>query len=277
LPERSHHASPPAAFVPPAARLLHLQSLANARGVRCIASGFWHCRLAAASLSAPFAEIAAQFSAAHPGVSVTFNFAGSQQLAQQLRQGAPCDLFASASQSYIDQVVQAGRISADAWRIFARNQLVVIYPLDRPLPDPSLAALAQPGLRLLLAAAEVPAGAYTRQFLDKAALDPAYGAAFRDGVLANVVSYEDNVSAVVAKVALGAADAGIVYTSDVAGANAAKFGQISIPPELNVTAVYRSLPARQLAARPGAGAAGFHPVARGQAILAQDGFLPPEP
>jgi molybdate transport system substrate-binding protein len=233
---------------------------------------------AAASLSAPFAEIAAQFSAVHPGVSVTFNFAGSQQLAQQLQQGAPCDLFASASQNYIDQVVQDGRIAAGAWRIFARNQLVVIYPLDRPLGDPTLAALAQPGLRLLLAAAEVPAGGYTRQFLDKAALDPAYGTAFRDGVLANVVSYEDNVKSVVAKIALGAADAGIVYTSDVAGANAAKFGQISIPPELNVTAVYPLAPLLD-SSQPALAQAllDFILSPEGQAILAEYGFLPPEP
>lgn len=233
---------------------------------------------AASSLSVPFEQVGAQFEQEHPGVSVTFNFAGSQQLAQQIAQGAPADLFASASQTYMDQAVQDGHVTAGGWLIFARNQLVAIYNLEKPLSSLDLQALSQPGLRLVLAAPEVPVGQYTQAFLEQAVLNPAYGAVFRDGLLANVASYEDNVKVVLAKVVLGEADAGIVYVSDLSGENAGVLGQIAIPPELNVTASY---PIAVLSDSP------YHDLAQalvdyilsadGQAILSSYGFLPPVP
>lgn len=237
---------------------------------------------AAASLTGAFTQIGQSFETAHPGVTVTFNFAGSQQLAQQLSQGAAADVFASANQQQMDTVAATGRIDKTAVRMFAQNRLVVIYPQGNPAGIASLADLAKPGLRLVLAAKEVPVGAYTLEFLAKAAADPAFSPSFQADVLKNVVSYEDNVKVVLAKVSLGEADAGVVYTSDVASAlpqakDSAQVGELAIPDNLNVVAVY---PLAPLADSPHlALAQAFVDLAlspEGQAVLAQAGFIPVE-
>lgn len=193
---------------------------------------------AAASLTESFTEIGRQFEANHPGVTVTFNFAGSQQLAQQLGQGAPADVFASANTPQMEVAIKAGRVISDTQQTFARNRLTVVYPASNPAGLSQLRDLAKPGLRLILATAEVPVGRYSLQFLDKSVQDPAFGAAFKDQVLANVVSYEPNVKVVLTKVALGEGDAGLVYTSDVTPEIVKQVGQIEIPDALNTVAAY---------------------------------------
>ncbi len=194
---------------------------------------------AAASLTEAFTEIGRNFSAEHPGVTVTFNFAGSQQLAQQLGQGAPADVFASANQKQMDvAILEAGRVVSGTAQTFTRNRLVVIYSQDNPAGLSQLQDLAKPGLKLILAAKEVPVGQYSLDFLDKALQDPAFGATFEADVLKNVVSYEENVKSVLAKVALGEGDVGIVYTSDISGEGADKVGRLDIPDALNTIASY---------------------------------------
>jgi molybdate transport system substrate-binding protein len=231
--------------------------------------------MAAASLTAPFEQLGAQFEADHPGVTVQFNIAGSQQLAQQLAQGAQADVFASAGKKPMDTAVEAGRVSADAARPFAGNRLALVVPAANPAGLADLTGLAQPGLKLVLAAPEVPVGNYTLQLLELAAGDPAYGAAYREAVLANVVSYEENVKSVLAKVALGEADAGFVYVSDLTGQNGDQVREISIPESLNVTASY---PIAALRDAPNAELAqAFVELVlsdEGQAVLQQANFLP---
>lgn len=193
---------------------------------------------AAASLTEAFTEIGQQFQAAHPGVTVTFNFAGSQQLAQQLGQGAPADVFASANNTQMGVAIEAGRVISGTQQTFVRNRLTVVYPADNPASLSQLQDLAKPNLRLIMAAAEVPVGRYSLEFLDKSAQDPAFGDAFKEQVLGNVVSYEPDVKVVLTKIALGEGDAGIVYTSDVTPEVAGQLGQIEIPDELNTIASY---------------------------------------
>lgn len=232
--------------------------------------------LAASSLTEPFSEIGVLFEAAHPGVKVNFSFAGSQQLAQQISEGAPVDVFASASQKHMDALVSSGQVDAVEQVVFARNRLVVILPRDNPANLQSLADLARPGIKVDLAAAEVPVGKYSLEFLEHASLDPTLGAGYKDAVLANVVSYEDNVKAVLTKVALGEADAGIVYTSDVSGKEDA-IQQIAIPEDLNVIASYPIAALNQSARRELAQA--FVELVlspAGQAVLAKYGFIPAE-
>jgi molybdate transport system substrate-binding protein len=197
---------------------------------------------AAASLTEAFGEIGKLFEGVHPGVTIVLNFADSQQLAQQINEGAPADVFASANPKQMDAVIEAGGISSGTQQTFAKNRLVVIFPKDNPAGLTELSDLAKPGLKLVLAAREVPVGQYSLDFLDKAIADPAFGATFKEDVLKNIVSYEENVKAVLTKVALGEADAGIVYLSDISGANAEKVGQIDIPDELNVIASYPIAP-----------------------------------
>lgn len=226
---------------------------------------------AAASLTDGFTEIGQHFEAAHPGVTVAFNFTGSNQLATQINEGAPADVFASANAAQMDVAIESGRVDAGAAQIFVTNRLVVVIPADNPAGIASLQDLAQPETLIVLAAEEVPVGRYSLEFLDKAAADPAFGTTFKDDVLGNVVSYEENVRSVLNKVALGEADAGIVYSSDMFGASGVQ--QLDIPDALNILAEY-PIAALNDSAYGDAAAAFVDTVlgAEGQAILANFGF-----
>jgi molybdate transport system substrate-binding protein len=193
---------------------------------------------AAASLTEAFNEIGQNFSAEHPGVTFTFNFAGSQQLAQQLAQGAPADVFASANRTQMNVAIEAGRVVSGTERIFVRNRLVVVYPTDNPAGITQLQDLAKPGVKMILAAKEVPVGQYSLDFLTKAITDTAFSPTYMDDMLKNVVSYEENVRSVLTKITLGEGDAGIVYTSDITGDGADKVGRLDIPDNLNTIASY---------------------------------------
>ena len=192
---------------------------------------------AAASLQAAFTDIGKAFSQAHSNVTVTFNFAGSDALATQINQGAPADVFASANATQMNNVVTPGNIDGSAVKTMAHNRLVVIYPTANPANIQSLQDLGKSGVKVVLAANTVPVGQYAVQFLGLAAADPSFGADYKTNVLKNVVSYETDVKSVLSKVALGEADAGIVYTTDAA-TETGKVGTITIPDALNVIALY---------------------------------------
>ena len=192
---------------------------------------------AAASLTDAFNEIGKQFAAEHAGTEVVFNFAGSNQLATQIGQGAPADVFASANKTQMQAAIDSGRIVSGTQQTFVRNRLVVVTPADNPAQLGSLQDLAKPGIKIVLAAKEVPVGQYALDFLDKAEAEVSLGAGYKEAVLANVVSYEENVRSVLAKVALGEADAGVVYTSDAA-VSEGEVQQIEIPDALNTVANY---------------------------------------
>jgi molybdate transport system substrate-binding protein len=230
---------------------------------------------AAASLTDVFGEIATAFQAQHPDTTIVYNFAGSQQLAQQLGQGAPADIFASANGTQMNVAIEAGRVVSGTQRTFVRNRLVVIYPADNPAGITTLQDLATPGLILVLAAAEVPVGAYSSDFFNKASVTVEFGNAYRESVLSNVVSYEENVRSVLSKVVLGEADAGIVYSSDVFGDSAEQVGQIEIPDELNTVASY-PIATVEDSANPAAAQAFMEYLlgAEGQTLLAAYGFIP---
>ena len=130
-------------------------------------------------------------------------------------------------------------------------------------------------MKLDLAAAEVPVGKYSLDFLDKASKDPSFPIHFKETVLQNVVSYEDNVKTVLTKVLLGEVDAGIVYSSDISSKNAAEIGRLDIPEELNVIARYPIAPLSD-SENPDLALAFIELVMspQGQAILANFGFVP---
>lgn len=232
---------------------------------------------AAVSLTEAFTELGKQFEATHPGVKVLFNFAGSQQLVQQLAQGAPADIFASANMRQMDEAVASGRVPAGSSRLFAENRLVVVFPDDNPAGVASLHDLAKPGLKLVLAAPAVPVGAYTLYFLEKASATVGYGATYSPTVLSNVVSYEANVRGVLSKIMLGEADAGVVYLSDVMAQTADAVSSLEIPDELNMVARYPIAPLLD-ARRPELAQAFIALVLspEGQAVLVEHGFLPVE-
>lgn len=230
---------------------------------------------AAASLTEAFNEMGQTFSAEYPGVTLAFNFAGSQQLAQQLSQAAPADVFASANKKQMEVAIEAGRIISGTQKTFVRNRLVVIYPTDNPAGITQLQDLAKPGLKLVLAAKEVPVGQYSLDFLGKAITDTAFSPTYMDDVLKNVVSYEENVRAVLTKVSLGEGDAGIVYTSDIIGDGADKVGHLDIPDNLNTLATYPIAVVSDSAAPTQAQAFVDYVLSpAGQAVLEKYGFIP---
>ena len=230
---------------------------------------------AAASLTESFTRIGKAFEAANPGVKVVINFAGSQQLAQQIIQGAPADIFASANQKQMAVVVKDGRIATGSEQPFVKNRLVVIVPKDNPADIRSLHDLAKGDLLLVMAAGEVPVGQYSLEFLDKAAQDGNFGPAYKYQVLKNVASYEDNVKTVLSKVSLGEADAGIVYTSDISTSNTSRVTQIDIPDALNIIASYPIAPVQD---SPNLDLAKtfieYVLSTEGQSTLARYGFIP---
>jgi molybdate transport system substrate-binding protein len=191
---------------------------------------------AAASLTEAFTVLGKVFEERVP-LRVAFNFAGSQQLAQQIEQGAQADVFASADQRWMTYLQQRGLI-LDTPREFARNRLVIIIPRSNPGKIAQLQDLATPGLKFVIEADAVPAGHYVREALAKLSRAPGFGPDFSQRVLKNAVSEEDNVKAVVAKVQLGEADAGAVYRTDVTQAVADKLAIIDIPDQYNVIASY---------------------------------------
>ncbi len=229
----------------------------------------------AASLTEAFTEIGKSFEETHSGTQVLFNFAGSQQLAQQLAQGAPADAFASADEQQMMLAVQTGRVREGEVQIFARNHLVVIFPTDNPGGITRLGDLAEPGLMIVLANQAVPVGNYSLEFLNKASQHPEFGLDYKNKVLKSVVSYEENVKAVLSNVLLGEADAGIVYASDLSPTNGEKLGYIEIPDPLNVTAGYFIAPVGGSSeSEPANDFINFVLSTQGQDILAQHGLIP---
>jgi molybdate transport system substrate-binding protein len=214
---------------------------------------------AAASLTAAFNQLGERYTAANNGTKVTFNFAGSQALATQIQQGAPADVFASADVPNMDKVKDL----VGEPRVFASNQLQIVVEQGNPKGVKTLDDLARSDLKVVLAAPDVPAGKYAKQALDKA------------GVTVKPVSEEDNVKAVVTKVSLGEADAGIVYVTDVT-AGGHKVEGVDIPKEQNVTATYPIATVK--ASTHQSQAQAFMDLVlsdQGQQVLKSYGFLPP--
>jgi len=229
---------------------------------------------AAASLEEAFTALGDSLERARPGLQVLFNFAGSQALALQIALGAPADVFASADDRWMSTMKDSGFVSG-APAVFAHNQLIVIVPAANPGGVMRLADLARPGVKLVLAADAVPVGRYARMVFAKLGRSRGFGADFPARVAANVVSNEENVKAVVVKVRLAEADAGVVYGSDVTRAVAADVRTIAIPPAANVIADY---PIAVLAHAPDPDdARAFVALVRsrtGQRVLAASGFTP---
>jgi molybdate transport system substrate-binding protein len=165
---------------------------------------------AASSLENAFRRLEEDLGRQHPAVTVTFHFAGSQELRMQIQHGASADVFASADLRHMDELRRTGRV--DAPHVFARNEPVLVVAKDAASRIHSLADLPR-AQRLVLGAKETPIGDYTRKVLERARRT--LGVDFPERVESRVVSRELNVRQVLAKVILGEADAGIVYRTDV--------------------------------------------------------------
>lgn len=217
---------------------------------------------AAASLTAAFTEIGDAFMVEFPDSTVTFNFAASSELVTQIDEGAPADVYASADLSNMTKLTDAGGNASEPV-VFATNVAAIIVAAGNPQGITGVADLANDDLIVVQCAPEVPCGKYATQVFENA------------GVTVTPKSLEENVKAVVTKVVLGEADAGIVYVTDVTAADADAEG-VEIPADVNVAAEY---PIATVAQAPNPEAAqafiDFVLGAQGRKILASYGFLEP--
>jgi molybdate transport system substrate-binding protein len=228
----------------------------------------------AASLSEVLAEVERTYEATVPGTTLTLSTDSSAALAAQIEQGAPADVFLAADTTNPAKLVEAGFARGEAV-VFARNRLAVIVPKGNSGKIASPADLARDGVKVIAAGDEVPITTYAKQLVASLANDPAYPPYFAQRYAANVVSKEDNVKAVVAKVALGEGDAGIVYVTD-ARAAADEVDTLELPDEANVSASYAGVVVKA-SRHPDAAATFLDRLVgpAGQSILARFGFLPP--
>jgi molybdate transport system substrate-binding protein len=227
---------------------------------------------AAASLRSALADLLPAYEAAHPGTSVLVSTGSSAALRAQIELGAPADLFLAADTKNPAAIIEDGLATSEPIA-FAANRLTIVVPAEGPakVVDPS--DLAADGTRIVAAGAEVPITGYAMQAVERLARQPGYPPDFAIRYQANVVSREEDATAVVTKIALGEGDAAIVYATDVATATGVR--TVDLPPSANVSATYA-----------GVVVDGAHPTeARtlldwlagpdGRAALARSGFLPP--
>lgn len=218
--------------------------------------------LAAASLTESFGALERAFEARHPDVDVVASYASSAALVAQVEQGAPGDVIATADEPTLRRLASAGRVAGPPRR-FATNRLAIAVEPGNPKRVRGLADLGRADLIVVLAAEQVPVGRYAREALAKA------------GVAAAPRSLEENVKAVVAKIGLGEADAGIVYETDARAARG-RIEAVAIPEAENVVASY---PIAVLAGAQDPGRAhafvAFALSAEGQETLRDFGFAAP--
>lgn len=216
---------------------------------------------AAASLKEAFTTLGQRFEAAHPGVKVTFSFAASSALATQIDAGAPADVFASASTTIMQQVVDKGAASTPA--DFAKNVMEIATPPSNPANVTTVQDLAKSTVKVALCQAQVPCGSTAQKVFTNA------------GITVTPVTQEPDVKSVLAKVTLGEVDAGVVYVTDVRAAGSTVTG-VEIPAGVNASTTY---PIATLTRAPNPATAqafvGYVLSPAGQAVLTGDGFRSP--
>ena len=216
----------------------------------------------------------AGFEAQHPDVKVNVEVGHTPTQRAQIEQGATPDVLIAAGRADIDALAQQNLVTADQIKGLARNQLVVIVPPDNQANIASPADLANPGVRLLVAAEELPVGMATQKLLDNLSKQGAPD--FKDKALANVVSKEMGVNPIVSKISLGEADAGIVFVSDATSASNVK--AVAVPDDANVVVTFVTAP---LAGAPSPELAktfvDYLLSDEAQSMLQAKGFLPAKP
>jgi molybdate transport system substrate-binding protein len=227
----------------------------------------------AASLRDALGAIKTAYEATAPGITLTIATDSSATLRAQIEQGAPADLFLSADQRSPQTLVEADLADGDAVD-FATNALTIVVPSGNPAGITGAEDLATPGVKIVAAGDDVPISGYARDVVARLAGLDGYPADFAAAYAANVVSREENVRAVLAKVELGEADAAIVYVTDARSSEHAR--TIEIPPEANVAPVYSGVVVKS-----SSNAAAAHALLdwlagqAGAAILAAFGFGSP--
>jgi molybdate transport system substrate-binding protein len=227
----------------------------------------------ASSLKEALGAARTAYTAAYPGTTLTISTDASSALETQIEQGAPADIFLSADTTNPKKLVDAG-LALGAAVDFAGNKLIVIVPTTNPAAIATPADLARSGVEVIAAGDAVPITKYANMLVDNLARQPGYPANYAAAYEANIVSREDNVKAVVAKLELGEGDAAIVYVTDARAST--KVGTVDVPDAANVLATYAGVVVKS--SPDPAGARQFlawFAGPDGQAFLGGFGFLPP--
>ena len=228
---------------------------------------------AAASLSGVLDKAKAAYQAAHPGTTLTISTDSSSALETQIEQGAPADVFLAADTTNPKKLVD-GDLAAGEAVAFAGNELTIVVPTDDRAGIVTPADLAKKGVKVVAAGDEVPIAKYAKQLVANLAKESGYPADFEAAYAANVVSKEDNVKAVIAKIELGEGDAGIVYVTDVTASTKVK--TVDVPDDANVPATYAGVVVKASGHAEAAQTfLGWLASPDGEAIFATFGFLPP--
>jgi len=227
----------------------------------------------ASSLTGALAKAKTTYEAANPGVTLTISTDASSALETKIEQAAPADVFLSADTTNPQKLVDKGLAVAPAVN-YAKNLLTVIVPSSNPAQIQTPADLAKSGVKVIAAGDAVPITKYATQLVANLAKQPGYPANYQAAYTANIVSKEDNVKAVVAKLELGEGDAAIVYVTDAKAST--KVGTVMVPDAANVVATYAGVVVKASANQTAATAfLTWFAGPDGQAILASFGFLPP--
>ena len=204
---------------------------------------------------------------------LTISTDASSALEMQIEQGAPADIFLSADAANPQKLVAAGLADGEPVA-FAGNELTIVVPTGNPAGITSPADLANAGVKVIAAGDAVPITRYATQLVHNLANEPGYPADFAAAYAANVVSKEDNVKALLAKIELGEGDAGIVYVTDAKGSS--KVTTIGVPDAANVPATYDGVVVKSSAHTAAARSfLAWFAGPDGQAVLGSLGFLPP--
>lgn len=227
----------------------------------------------AASLKGALEAARTAYATVAPGTTLLLATDSSAALATQIEQGAPADVFLSADATNPKQLAEAGLVDGAPYT-FARNQLTIIVPADAPSAITSPADLARPGVLVIAAGDDVPITRYATQLIERLSQAPGAVPGFATRYAANIVTREDNVKAVVAKIELGEGDAALVYRTDAAASD--RVSTVEIPDAANVTATYDGVVVKASRHRFEARAfLEWFAGPGGQAILRDFGFLPP--
>lgn len=228
---------------------------------------------AAASLKGVLDAAKTAYETANDAVTLVVSTDSSAALETKIEQGAPADLFLSADTGNPQRLVDKG-LAEGPPVAFAGNELIIIVPSDNPAGIESPADLADDGIRIIAAGDEVPITTYASQLVAKLEGMPGYPKGFADAYAANVLSREENVKGIVAKIELGEGDAGIVYVTDAAASTRVK--PIHLPTVANVPATYAAVMVKASSHQPEAQAfLTWLTGPDGLAILQGLSFLPP--
>lgn len=233
--------------------------------------------LAAASLTESFTDLEKGFEAAYPDINLEFSFAGTGTLMSQVKEGIDADVFVSANEASIENLVQSGFIKAGTEKVFAYNEPVLMVSKKTSYKIESLEDVLQEGVKIVIAEPSQPIGKYTEEIVKNIDAIKLFDQPFSEPFYAHVVSKESSVKGVAVKIEIGEADVGIVYATDFTSMNQEKVYSVEIPTSCNLMATYELAPLANSKNLDEANQfVDYISEAEGQQYLIKYGFLLPE-